>query len=84
METEELRTNKAFFNRLAHSYDNGIFRWGMRKFLNTAEMVIFNAQNTKKSLRILDASCGTGELLHSLSLAHNKQLHGIDIAEEMV
>lgn len=68
------------FNRWASTYDFGLFQYWMKKFQVPAIREI----DFGKKPKILDISCGTGELLHSLSKAGKSELYGVDIAEKML
>ena len=71
--------NKKFFNKIAKYYDRGIFKaWNRKTEKKTIEIA-----NIKKNSRILDAGCGTGNLLMLLQ-KKNLKLYGIDISEEML
>jgi len=75
---KNIKKNRIFFDRWAKSYDAGLFQFWMRRFyLPVLKEVIL----TKKS-RLLDISCGTGELLQKWR--GKAQLYGGDISEEML
>ena len=73
--------NIRFFNRLAGFYDSGI----LKKWLSGIQKKMLKHLEIKKNSRILDAGCGTGNLLILLSkLDKNLNLKGIDISKEML
>lgn len=71
-----------FFTSLADRYDNSLIQWWMKKFQKGALEEI----DLKKSAAILDASCGTGELLKTVAEQVDKKtkLVGIDITDSML
>lgn len=73
--------NKKFFNRVAPYYDKGIFnKWMTAKLIEMLQEV-----KLVKNSAILDAGCGTGNLLKLLSNQNkNFNLYGIDISREML
>ncbi len=78
-----LKKNIHFFDRWAQSYDAHLFQFWMRGF-HTA---VLREIELSKKLRILDVSCGTGELLFSLYRKDNNKnftLHGLELSEGMV
>ncbi len=75
---KNLQQNKAFFGRWAKSYDAPLFQFWMRKFQALALKELILSQDTK----ILDVSCGTGQLLQKLS--RKAKLYGVDLSPEMV
>ncbi len=77
-QSNNIEKNRNFFDRWAKSYDAALFQFWMRKFYLP---VLKEVMLTKKS-RLLDISCGTGELLQNLS--GKAQLYGGDISEEML
>lgn len=79
--SDSLQRNFSFFNAWAPHYDFGPFRWWMKKF----QQPILQELNHLSNLKILDLSCGTGELLLSLShQKNNHQLYGVDVSPAMV
>ncbi len=77
-----LSRNRSFFNRWAKSYDFWLFQFWMKGF----HRPVFQEIDFTKPAKVLDISCGTGELLKSLQerdIQGNLQLYGVDIAEEM-
>ncbi len=72
--------NRKLFNRWASTYDFGLFQFWMKKFQVPAIKEI----DFGKKPKILDISCGTGELLRSLAAAGKGKLYGVDIAEKML
>ncbi|MBI2112450.1 class I SAM-dependent methyltransferase [Candidatus Woesearchaeota archaeon] len=71
--------NKRLFNRVANHYDSLLVKYWMKKFNKSVLGLGF-----KKESRILDISCGTGELLLELQKRGMSNLYGIDISEEML
>ncbi len=76
--SNNIEKNRAFFNRWAKSYDAGLFQFWMRKFY----LPILKEVMLIKKSRLLDISCGTGELLRNMQ--GKAQLYGVDISEEML
>ena len=73
--------NIEFFDKIAKHYDKGIFKNLLLKPVKkTVEFV-----NVKKNSKILDAGCGTGNLLKILENKNkNLRLRGVDISKEML
>lgn len=73
--------NKEFFDKIAGYYDKGIFK----NFLLNPVKKAVEFVNIKRKSKILDAGCGTGNLLKILE-DENKdlELYGVDISEEML
>ncbi|MBI5797681.1 methyltransferase domain-containing protein [Candidatus Woesearchaeota archaeon] len=70
--------NKRFFGNWAATYDFSLFQWWMRGFWRELKKSLILSKETK----LLDISCGTGELLKELQgKAH---LTGLDFSEEML
>ena len=82
MENQELmQKNKELFNLAAKYYDN----WLVKVLSKYEYKKIFKYIKIKDNLKILDAGCGTGNLLVNLNKkAKNLKLYGIDISEEML
>lgn len=79
---ENLGKNRTFFNRWAKSYDCGLFQFWMRKFQEPILNLDFSP-----TTKLLDVSCGTGELLLELSKRKSallENLFGVDFSEEML
>lgn len=76
-----LSVNKRFFNRIAPYYDKGIFNeWLTNRLIDMLQEIKLN-----KSSVILDAGCGTGNLLELLNNQNkNFKLYGLDISKEML
>ena len=72
--------NKKFFNKLAGSYDTKIFK----KWQENIRKKIIEEAEIKNNSKILDAGCGTGELLRLLLLQKNLKLYGIDVSDKML
>ncbi len=76
-----LEKNKKFFDRIAKHYDNRIFL----KYLANSQIKMLDFIKIKKNSKILDAGCGTGNLLEILEKQNEKyRLYGIDISKEML
>ena len=75
---KNMNQNRSFFNRWAKSYDSAAFQFWMRHF----QEPIFKELDLKKKPKLLDISCGTGELLKKLQ--GKAQLYGVDLSEEML
>lgn len=74
------KENKRFFNGIARIYESFLIR---RWSINVQKKTIAYL-NIKKNSKILDAGCGTGNLLKILSKRNDLKLFGIDISEEML
>ena len=59
---KKLEENKIFFGNWARSYDFPLFQFWMRGFQKELKKKLTFSKETK----ILDISCGTGELLKEL------------------
>lgn len=80
MSERNIEKNKKVFNKWAPYYDSSLFQWGMKKFHNP----VFEEIDFSKKPKILDISCGTGELLKAISEKGRSHLFGVDIAEKML
>jgi len=75
-----LDENIAFFEGWASNYDFSLFQFWMKKFHAPVLKEI-----TNKRIRILDLSCGSGELLREISNNFPLvELYGIDISPKML
>ena len=77
-----LEENKRFFNQWSKSYDCELFQFWMKKFQKPILEMDFSP-----ATKILDVSCGTGEMLLELSKNDNvvpKNLFGVDFSEQML
>jgi len=75
------KKNFNFFNAWASHYDFCPFQWWMKKF----QEPILQELDHHSNIKILDLSCGTGELLLSLSRQKkNHQLYGVDLSPAMI
>ena len=72
--------NKKFFNKFASSYDAKIFK----KWQENIRKKIIEEAGIKNNSKILDAGCGTGELLYILSKNKKLKLYGIDVSDKML
>lgn len=79
---EKTQVSVAFFTDLADRYDHPLIKWWMKKFQSGALEEI----DLNKPSFILDASCGTGELLKTLQQCVHKKtrLVGVDITDSML
>ena len=80
---QNLQKNKSFFDRWARTYDFSLFQFWMKKF----QAPVLKEINFSKKAKILDISCGTGELLASLrqkDTRHNLKLYGTDLSSKML
>ncbi|MDO8655697.1 MAG: class I SAM-dependent methyltransferase [Nanoarchaeota archaeon] len=77
-----LHQNIHFFNKWASSYDHSLFQFWMKKF----HVPILRELKNKKGISVLDISCGTGQLLHSLHQQSDGNIHliGVDISKDML
>jgi len=73
--------NKEFFDKIAGYYDKIIFKNFLLNLVKKAVKFV----DVKKKSKILDAGCGTGNLLKILEDENkNLELYGVDISEEML
>jgi ubiquinone/menaquinone biosynthesis C-methylase UbiE len=73
--------NKEFFNKIAGYYDKSIFK---NLLFNPVKKAV-EFVKVKKNSKILDAGCGTGNLLKILEDKNkNLRLYGVDISKEML
>ena len=75
--------NKRFFDKFAKNYDRGIFK----KYNEKRNKKIISNVNVQNNSKILDAGCGTGEVLRILSEIHKNKilkLYGIDVSKNML
>ena len=78
-----VQRNARFFDRWAHSYDAPLFQFWMKGF---HQPVLQNIDFSKK-VKILDVSCGTGELLlamYTKDKNKNLRLYGLELSEGML
>ncbi|MBI2146723.1 methyltransferase domain-containing protein [Candidatus Woesearchaeota archaeon] len=74
--------NRQFFDRWAPHYDWSPFQWWMRKFHRA---ILTELKRKQTPAIILDVSCGTGELLKSITVLNMKhRLYGVDLSSRMV
>lgn len=81
LEENHTEKNRKFFDTWSKSYDWKPFQFWMKKF---QKPVIEELKLRSPEVRILDVSCGTGELLLSLRKQGKKNLFGIDLSEKML
>jgi len=72
--------NRRFFNKWASRYDVKIFK----KWQENIRKKIIREAEIKENSKILDAGCGTGELLYILSKNKKLKLYGIDVSDKML
>lgn len=72
------KINELFFNKWSKSYDRAIFQFWMRGFQRQA----LKELRLRKDAKILDVSCGTGQLLNKLN--GKAELYGVDISSGML
>ena len=77
-----LECNKSLFNRVASRYDHFLVQFWMKRF----HKPVLKEVDFSKNNKILDLSCGTGELLKELQKRSNDKsiFYGVDISEEML
>lgn len=76
-----IKRNRIFFDRIAKYYDFSIFKKWQENVMRIAIRMIHIKNNSK----ILDAGCGTGNLLDMLNkMNKNLRLYGIDISPKML
>ncbi len=79
--TTALSANRTLFDTLAIHYDRKPFRWWMKKFHQPVLAELHN----RAPVKILDVSCGTGELLSSLAALNSQhRLYGIEVSPKML
>lgn len=74
------KQNERAFDKIAEIYDKRI----IKKWSLTIQKNIMNSLKIKDNSKILDAGCGTGNLLLILSENDNFGLYGIDISRKML
>ncbi len=81
-EQQNIHANKVFFNRWSKTYDSSPIRFWMGHFQASALREI----QFRPGIKILDLSCGTGELLQTLyqKSKGTAKLYGLDISEDML
>ena len=75
---KNIQQNISFFDRWARTYDTVLYQFWMKRFHKPVLKELKLTPETK----IVDISCGTGELLKKLE--GKAELYGIDISEEML
>ena len=80
MPNNKKQRNKNIFNKVADIYDFAPFQWWMSRFYSP----IFSEVELKKDKKLLDVSCGTGNMLKEMSETFDAELYGIDLSEEMI
>jgi predicted TPR repeat methyltransferase len=81
-ETSSSNLNKHYKN-WANLYDTDMSSWGYAYPLQLNK-ILKNKLKLKKTIKILDAGCGTGYVAEVLSKLNYKNIIGIDFSEEML
>jgi predicted TPR repeat methyltransferase len=81
-ETNSSKLNKHYKN-WANLYDTDMSSWGYAYPLQLNK-ILTNKLKLKKTIKILDAGCGTGYVAEVLSKLNYKNITGIDFSEEML
>ena len=81
-ETSSSKLNKHYKN-WADLYDTDMSLWGYAYPLKLNKILI-NKLKLKKTVKILDAGCGTGFVAEVLNKLNYKNIIGIDFSEEML
>ena len=81
-ETSSSKLNKHYKN-WANFYDTDMSSWGYAYPLQLKK-ILTNKLRLKKTIKILDAGCGTGYVAEVLSKLNYKNITGIDFSEEML
>jgi predicted TPR repeat methyltransferase len=81
-ETSSSKLNKHYKN-WANLYDTDMSSWGYAYPLQLNK-ILTNKLKLKKTIKILDAGCGTGYVAEVLSKLNYKNITGIDFSEEML
>ncbi len=83
IESKKVEENKKAFDVWAPQYDFNIFQFWMKKF----HKPVFQEIDFGKKSKIIDLSCGTGELLQEINhkdTHNNSTLKGIDLSPKML
>lgn len=72
--------NKQVFDKVADIYDFAPFQWWMRRFYRP----IFSEVELESNKRLLDVSCGTGNMLKEMEQSSDTELYGADLSENMI
>jgi len=80
------RQNRWFFDLWAEHYDFLPFQFWMRKFHLPVLKELSSLPKQNKKIRILDLSCGSGELLREIKKIKQRavELYGIDASSKMI
>ena len=81
-ETSASKLNKHYKN-WANLYDKDMSSWGYAYPLQLNK-ILTNKLRLKKTIKILDAGCGTGYVAEVLNKLNYKNITGIDFSEEML
>ncbi|MBS3119053.1 class I SAM-dependent methyltransferase [Candidatus Woesearchaeota archaeon] len=80
------RQNRWFFDSWAEHYDFLPFQFWMKKFHLPVLEELTSLPKQNKKIKILDLSCGSGELLREIEKIkmRNVELYGIDVSSKMI
>ena len=81
-ETSSSKLNK-HYKKWANLYDTDMSSWGYA-YPVQLNKILTNKLKLKKTIKILDAGCGTGYVAEVLSKLNYKNIIGIDFSEEML
>ena len=81
-ETSSSKLNK-HYKKWANLYDADMSSWGYAYPLQINK-ILTNKLHLKKSIKILDAGCGTGYVADALIKLNYKNITGIDFSEDML
>lgn len=76
-----LQQNQDLFRRWSASYDWKLFQFWMKRFQVPVLKIL---AKEPAAVKVLDVSCGTGQLLSSLVQQGKKDLFGVDLSKEML
>lgn len=77
---DKKQQNKNVFNKVADVYDFAPFQWWMKRFYRP----VFSEVELTKDKKLLDVSCGTGNMLKEMSKTTKADLYGVDLSENMI
>ncbi len=77
--------NREIFDSLAAKYDHPLIQLWMKRFHRPVFAEVgADGKKRVRGMKILDVSCGTGELLGELSRRGNFRLNGVDLSGKML